>query len=132
MRELAEAGMEIVATLHVLTLVVGCAGLMENARDFREAGGALLYGSDFGVVGIPAGVVVEELELLAQSGLGKVGALRAATTEAAKVLPVDGVGRLAKGMRADVVAVRGDPTRDLGTLAEPVLIVREGRIDLGG
>jgi imidazolonepropionase-like amidohydrolase len=130
MRELAGAGMEIVATLHVVTIAVGCPGLQENAADFHRAGGALLYGSDFGVVGIPAGVVVAELELLAESGLGELGALRAATSEAAKVIPIDGVGRLAEGLRADVVAVRGDPTRDLDALADALLIVRNGRVDL--
>jgi imidazolonepropionase-like amidohydrolase len=132
MRELAEAGMEIVATLHVVTIAVGCPGLVENAADFHRAGGTLLYGSDFGVVGIPPGVVVAELELLAESGLGIVGALRAATSEAARFVPVDRIGRLAGGYRADVVAVRGDPTRDLDALSEPVLIVRDGRVDLGG
>ena len=132
MRELAAAGMEIVATLYVISTVVGCPGLAENAADFHRAGGTLLYGSDFGVIGIPPGVVVAEFELLAESGLGAVGALRAATSEAAKVIPVDGVGRLAEGGRADVVAVRGDPTRDLNALARHVLIVREGRVELGG
>jgi imidazolonepropionase-like amidohydrolase len=132
MRELAAAGMEIVATLHVVTIAVGCPGLMENAADFHRAGGTLLYGSDFGVIGIPPGVVVEELELLAESGLGAAGALRAATSEAAKVLAIDGLGRLAEGSPADVVAVRGDPTRELGALSAPLLVVREGRIELGG
>ena len=111
MAALAEAGVEIVGTLHVISLAVGCGGLVENAAAFVRAGGSLLYGSDYGVTGIPRGADVTELDLLAEAGLGPVGALKAATSEAAKVLAVDGLGRLAEGSPADVVAVRGDPTR---------------------
>ena len=58
--------------------------------------------------------------------------LRAATSRAARVLVIDGLGALAEGSPADVVAVRGDPTRDLDALAEPLLIVRAGVIQRGG
>jgi len=132
MGQLADAGLEIVATLHVVRLVTGCAGLLENASTFVRRGGTLLYGTDYGVTGIPGGVDVTELELLANSGLGRLGALRAATSRAAKVLAIDGLGELAAGSTADVVAVRGDPTRDLGALTEPLLIVRAGVIQRGG
>ncbi len=105
---------------------------VENATAFARAGGTLLYGSDYGVVGIPRGVVVEELELLADAGLEPIGALRAATGRAGELLPLEGVGRLADGSPADLVAVRGDPTRRLAALQDPVLIVLRGRIQLGG
>ena len=132
MGELARAGVEIVATLHVVGLAVGCPGLLENATSFLRGGGTLLYGSDYGVTGIPRGVDVTELELLAQVGLGRLGALRAATSKAASVLATDGLGRLAEGNPADVVAVRGDPTQNLDALSEPVLVVRSGAIQVGG
>jgi imidazolonepropionase-like amidohydrolase len=132
MRALADAGMEVVATLFVIRHVVGCPGLTENARFFRRFGGTLLYGSDYGVRDVPAGVAMEELELLAETGLKPIGALRAATARAGEVLGVDGLGRLAKGSPADVVAVRGDPTRRLDALQDPVLLVLRGRIELGG
>ena len=139
MRSLADAGLEIVGTLHVLQVVgsgtsgFGCPGSLENAAHFVRAGGALLFGSDYGVPGIPAGVDVTELELLAGSGgLGAIGALRAATSEAAKVLSVEGLGRLAEGSPADVVAVRGNPIQDLDALGRPLLVVRSGVIQVGG
>jgi imidazolonepropionase-like amidohydrolase len=132
MRELARREVEIVGTLHVLALFAGCREARRNAAAFVAAGGALLYGSDYGVTGIPAGVDVAELKALADSGLGWVGALRAATSEAAKVLRVDGLGRLEDGAAADVVAVRGDPARDLAALAEPVLVIRGGEVQVGG
>jgi imidazolonepropionase-like amidohydrolase len=131
MRALADAGLEIVATLYVIGLV-GCPGPRENAAAFARAGGTLLYGSDYGVVGIPRGVVVEELELLADAGLKPIGALRAATGRAGELLPLGGIGRLADGSPADLVAVRGDPTRRLAALQDPLLIVLRGRIQLEG
>jgi imidazolonepropionase-like amidohydrolase len=133
MGELAAAGMEIVATLHVIQLGFGCPGLPENATTFARRGGVLLYGSDYGVRGIPRGVDVTELDLLSEvGGLGPLGALRAATSEAAQVLGIDGLGRLAEGSPADVVAVPGDPLQDLDVLSEPVLVVRGGEIQVGG
>ena len=48
------------------------------------------------------------------------------------MLAIDGLGRLAEGNPADVVAVRGDPTRNLDALSEPVLVVRGGAIQVGG
>jgi imidazolonepropionase-like amidohydrolase len=132
MRELADRGLEIVGTLHVVDFVGGCHEVRRNAAAFVRAGGTLLYGSDYGVTGIPGGVVVQELRLLAASGLGRLGALRAATSRAATVLAVDGLGRRAAGSPADVAAVRGDPVRNFATLQDPVLLVRGGRIRLGG
>jgi imidazolonepropionase-like amidohydrolase len=132
MRELAEADVAVVGTLHVVGLVSMCPGLLENASAFVAAGGTLLYGSDYGVPGIPGGVDVTELELLAESGLGAMGALRAATLRAGELLPGEPLGRLVEGSVADLVAVRGDPTQDLDALAEPLLIVVRGRIELGG
>lgn len=132
MGELVDAGVEIVATLHVVGLVTGCPGLLDNASTFVRRGGTLLYGTDHGVTGIPRGVDVTELELLERSGLGRLGALRSATSRAANVLAIDGLGKLAEGSPADVVAVRGDPTRDLHALSEPVLVVRGGEIQVGG
>jgi imidazolonepropionase-like amidohydrolase len=138
MRALAEAGVEVVGTLHVIRLFSGapgfdCRGYLENAAHFVRAGGALLYGTDYGVPGVPAGVDVTELELIAESGeLGTLGALQAATSEAGKVVPVGGLGRLAEGSPADVVAVRGNPAQDLDALSEPLLVVRSGVIQVGG
>ena len=139
MRSLADAGIEIVGTLHVLRVVssgtpgFACAGYLENAAALVRAGGKLLYVTDYGVPGIPAGVDVTELELIAGSGgVGSAGALRAATSEAAKVLSIEGLGRLAEGSRADVVAVRGNPIHDLDALGRPLLVIRSGVIQVGG
>jgi imidazolonepropionase-like amidohydrolase len=131
MRSLARRGIEIVGTLHVLEQFCGTDALL-NARAFVEAGGTLLYGSDYGVSGIPGGIDVEELRLMVSAGLSRREAIVNATSRAAEQLPVDGLGVLREGGPADVVAVRGDPLADLGVLASPVLVVVRGAVVVDG
>ena len=98
--ELAHAGVEIVATLHVIRLVVGCPGLLENAASFLGSGGTILYGSDYGVTGIPRGVDVAERRVLAGVGPGR----------AALSSPRDQGGDCGRGRRPRA-ARRGKPCR---------------------
>lgn len=134
LRELGRRRIPIVATIHVQG---GGGGCTENARAFLRAGGKLLYGSDFGNPGIPPGVDVEELQLMAHVGLSRLEVLRAATSEAGRQVGLEPLGRLVSGAPADLLGVKGDPTRNLATLARPILVVAggravvaEGRIDL--
>lgn len=132
MRDLAAAGIEIVATLHVRQ-TGECADVLENAEVFVAAGGVLLYGSDYGNPGIPLGLDVVELELMAGAGLSRREVLANATGRAGELTGVAGLGRLAEGSPADVVGVRGDPTADLSRLRDPLLVVVRGRpVIVGG
>jgi imidazolonepropionase-like amidohydrolase len=131
MRRLAAAGIEIVGTLHVVELY-GCTTADENARAFVAAGGTLLYGSDYGNPGIPAGLDLAELERMREAGLSRLDVLTNATAGAGAVAGVPGLGRIAAGSPADVVAVRGDPTRDLSALRRaPWLVILRCEIVLG-
>ena len=131
MQALAAAGMEIVGTLHVVRVVAGCADALENAREFVSAGGLLLYGSDYGNPGIPLGLDVEELELIADAGLSPRAVIANATGRSGALTGIAGVGRLVEGGPADVVAVSGDPTVELARLRDPLLVVVRGRIVIG-
>jgi imidazolonepropionase-like amidohydrolase len=135
MQEVAAAGLELVATLHVVSRVDRRvrARALANARAFVAAGGTLLYGSDFGVPGIPLGAVVEELRLMRQAGLSGLDVLRAATSRAGAVLPVANAGRLRPGAPADLAVVSGDATRDLSRLGTiPRFLVVRGQIVIDG
>jgi imidazolonepropionase-like amidohydrolase len=136
MRTLARRNVAVVGTLHVHE-TFRCFGAVENAKLFVDAGGELLYGSDFGNPGIPAGIDVAELELMVRAGLSRLEAVRSGTSEAGRRLGLAPLGTLVAGAPADVIAVRGDPLQDLGALAEPILVVAgghavvaEGRVDL--
>lgn len=124
-RQIAEAGVPVVATLDVQHSS-WCEDNMRNARIFVAAGGKLLYGSDMGNPGIPAGIDVEELELMEEAGLSLEAVLRAATADAGKALGLAPLGVIAPGAPADLIAVNGDIREDLRTLWRPVLVISGG------
>jgi imidazolonepropionase-like amidohydrolase len=135
MREAATAGLELVATLHVVSGAVpgGGAAPLANARAFVAAGGTLLNGSDFGVSGIPLGADADELRLMRRAGLSVLDVLRAATSRAGAVLPFPNAGRLRPGAPADLAVVGGDATRDVSRLGTiPLLLVVRGQVVVDG
>jgi imidazolonepropionase-like amidohydrolase len=71
--------------------------------------------------------LVRELELHAAAGIPPAEVLALATLGAARVMKRDAVsGSIAPGKQADLVLVDGDPTKDLGALRRPVLVVSRG------
>lgn len=123
-RELARKDVPIVGTLHVLQ---GCPDRDSNARRFVEAGGSLLYGSDYGNPTIPPGIDIDELKLMVTAGLTTAEAITAATADAGKLLGLEPLGTLVEGAPADVIGVRGDPLADLDALDDIELVVAGGR-----
>jgi imidazolonepropionase-like amidohydrolase len=121
MRELAQREVPIVGTLDVEK---NCPFKVANVRSFVQAGGTLLYGTDFSLV--PPGIDVRELKLMAQAGLSPAQVLAAATGEAGRELG-ENLGTLRAGAPADVVVVRGDPRRNLAALGRALLVLAGGK-----
>jgi len=104
--------------------------LTAAVRVAHDAGVSLVFGTDGGV--LPHGRGIDEMDALVSSGLTPLEAIQAATINAAKALAIaDSVGQIAVGMSADFVAVRGDPSRDVGALRSVVLVVSRGRVAVG-
>ena len=104
--------------------------LTAAVRVAHDAGVSLVFGTDGGV--LPHGRGIDEMDALVSSGLTPLEALQAATINAAKALAIaDSVGHIAVGMSADFVAVRGDPSGDVGALRSVVLVVSRGRVAVG-
>ena len=101
-----------------------CPFKVANARSFVQAGGRLLYGTDFSLV--PPGIDVRELKLMAQAGLTSTQVLAAGTGEAGKELG-ENLGTVRAGAPADVVVVRGDPRKNLSVLGQPLLVLAGGK-----
>ncbi len=98
------------------------------ARALRS-GVTLACGSDVGV--FAHGENARELELMVAYGMSPLEALRAATTTAAKVLRREkDLGRVAPGYVADLIAVRGDTLAELVTVRKPVVVLKEGKIEV--
>jgi hypothetical protein len=123
LRELARREVPIVATLRVQT--AQCAWRVANTRAFARAGGTVLYGSDYGVPGVPLGIDHGELRLLRQA-LPDNRAVLVAATSAAGARVGDGLGRLVPGGPADLFVVRGNPLRRLAALEDVALVLVAG------
>jgi imidazolonepropionase-like amidohydrolase len=96
-----------------------------NFKLALEAGVTIANGSDMGVFAHGDGA--RELELLVDYGMTPVQALRAATSVGAKVLRLNHrLGTIKAGFSADLIAVEGDPTRDIKTLRNVKLVMRNG------
>lgn len=102
------------------------AGGVNNVRDLlpeaERLGVTILTGTD---LAIPHGKVAHEAIRLHELGLSKAATLRAVTTAAFDYLGV--AHGFVPGMSADAVFVESDPREDLGTLLDPLLIIRAGR-----
>jgi imidazolonepropionase-like amidohydrolase len=88
----------------------------------------VLAGTDAGTPFNPPGMLVSEMQLLADLGLGAAGAIRGATSLAADTLGLDDLGVVAVGKRADLVLVAGDPLVDLTVLRSPRAVAQDGKI----
>lgn len=92
-----------------------------------NAGVTICFGGDVGVY--PHGDNVRELELMVEYGMDPVDVMRAATSVNARLFHIDNsVGRVAEGLIADLIAVDADPTDDISSLREPVLVMQAGRV----
>jgi imidazolonepropionase-like amidohydrolase len=93
----------------------------------REAGVTICMGGDSGV--FSHGDNALELELLVDYGLSPIEALRAATSVNAELLGLEAsIGHIREGHLADLVAVRGDPSTDIGRAREVDLVMLGGRV----
>lgn len=93
------------------------------------AGVTIANGSDAGV--FAHGQNAHEIELLVAYGMTTRQALRAATATAAAVLGRGAdLGRIAPGFTADLAAFDGDPLADVTALRHPVLVLKEGTIEI--
>jgi imidazolonepropionase-like amidohydrolase len=95
----------------------------EVLRLAAEAGITLLAGTDAGMG--PHGAIRHEIELLLEAGLSPEVALGAGSWTARTFLRLPGIE---EGAPADLVAFREDPREDLSALADPALVILDGRL----
>lgn len=104
---------------------------MANLRAYREAGGRIALGNDYG--GGPGkfeeGIPMFEIECMRAAGMTPMEIITACTRTSAEACAADReLSTLEPGKLADLIVVRGDPLSDLGVLRDPVLVMKEGRI----
>jgi len=73
--------------------------------------------------------VQDEVVELVRVGLSPIEAIRAATSRAAECLMIDTrTGSINAGLEADLIVVERDPTLDIETLRDVLLVVNNGKI----
>ncbi|HEY7977989.1 MAG TPA: amidohydrolase family protein [Rhizomicrobium sp.] len=96
----------------------------------REEGVAIGCGSDVGP--FPHGESYRELEWMVKLGMSPREALEAATSVSAKIIRRDDLGHIREGYLADLVAVEGDTSRNISTIAKVRLVMKDGVVIRGG
>jgi imidazolonepropionase-like amidohydrolase len=98
-----------------------------------EAGVKIGVGTDAGSHFNPHDDIVTELEMLAETGIPNADVFRLAGQVSAEALGWgDRLGTLEPGKLADVIAVRGDPLADISAIRDVSLVVKGGRLVVGG
>jgi len=102
--------------------------VLDKRASFRAAldeGVTICFGGDVGV--FSHGDNVRELDAMVARGMTPLDAVRAATSGNARIFHLGNRGRIAPGLLADLVAVRGNPTRDIGALRRIMMVMKDGR-----
>lgn len=105
------------------------ARIREKRAGFQAAltaGVRMCFGGDVGV--FPHGDNLRELEMMVAAGLPLGDAARTATSGNADIFGLADRGRVKAGLLADLIAVRGDPTRDLGALRAVTFVMKHGHV----
>ena len=89
-----------------------------------RSGVDICFGGDVGVYS--HGDNVRELELMDEYGMDRVAVLHAATGGNADAFGLEDRGRVRPGLLADLVAVRGDPSENIGALRDVRLVMKGG------
>lgn len=100
---------------------------VENLRNFRRAGGRVIYGTDLGNAGTTPGIDKNEVALMAAAGMTPADIIHSATASSARWLQLSSTGILEPGRDADVIAVRGDPLGELAALGDVAIVIRRER-----
>lgn len=85
----------------------------------------IAFGTDAGV--FPHGENGKEFIYMVEAGMKPIESIQAATKTAAELLRIyDMVGSIEAGKLADIVAVDGDPTQDISTMANVRFVMKGG------
>ena len=128
-QRVAAQGVYVTPTLQVMRKGRMGEGNISVIRNLHELGVPLVAGNDAGWLSTGFGDFYRELQCLEECGLTPLEAIHAATGRAADACQLSGVvGTVAPGCVADLLVVKGDPTSDLGVLADPLMVLQAGKV----
>jgi imidazolonepropionase-like amidohydrolase len=101
----------------------------------QAAGVRLVLGDDYGAVGFPHGAYGGELRLYAaEAGIAPLDLIGWATRNGAELVGrAEDLGTLEVGKVADMLVLEGDPSDDIGALADqpPFAVIKAGQLVSG-
>ena len=101
--------------------------IQETFSKAYKKGVKIAFGTDAGV--FDHGKNGEEFGYMVEAGMPAIEAIQSATITNATVLGVDDeLGQVSVGFIADIVATDDDPTKNIGTMANVVFVMKEGKI----
>lgn len=101
--------------------------IVQKKKSFKqalEAGVTIVAGGDVGV--FTHGTNVRELEMMVEYGMSTMAVLKSVTSGNADALGLQHLGRIKAGMYADIIAVEENPGKDISTLRNVVLVMKNG------
>jgi imidazolonepropionase-like amidohydrolase len=97
----------------------------QNVKRAFNAGVKVAFGTDAAVY--PHGLNAHEFAVYVKLGMSPVQAIQTATVNAADLLGwSDRIGSIDPDKFADIIAVKGDPTKDVTLLQDPVFVMKGG------
>lgn len=130
----AAAGVGLVPTLYITTLVVGEKGTTfhevaaRNLSNAYQAGVRIVAGTDSMIGALPSDSLHEELRLMAEAGIPAAEVLRMATGDAAATIGLSGRGTIVEGNVADLVLLNSSPLVRIENIADIAMVFSEGRL----
>ena len=98
----------------------------ENFKKAHAAGVKMVYGTDAGIY--PHGDNARQFATMVRYGMTPAQAIQAATINSAEALGRKDIGVIEAGRFADLIAVDGDPTTDVTTLASVDFVMKGGAV----
>lgn len=101
-----------------------------NLRRALRAGVKIVAGSDAGNAAVIHGASMpRELELMHHAGMSPMQVITAATKTAAEAIGQgDTIGTIEAGKLADLVVIAGDPLRDISSIRNVDLVIKDGMV----
>jgi imidazolonepropionase-like amidohydrolase len=99
----------------------------EKRASFKRAldsGVTIVFGGDVGVFSHGSNYL--EMELMVDYGMSPMAVLKAATSVNAEVFHLKKLGKLEKNYLADLIAVPGDPTKNIESMRQVKLVMKNG------
>ena len=103
--------------------------VQEFVRQYVNAGGKLVAGTDEGGVSIPGLSIHYEMQMITDAGISPMKAIQAATLWAAESFGQGkNLGSIEPGKLADFTIIEGNPLNDIKATRNVKMVIKDGRV----